>query len=93
MSEAIDERVSDRICKHMNEDHADAVLLYAQVFGNCLKATAAQMKSIDPQGMDLDVRVGEGQDTVRVSFDRPLADAEDAHHTLIDMVKQARSRR
>jgi putative heme iron utilization protein len=93
MSEAIDGRVSDRICKHMNEDHADAVLLYAQVFGNCSEATAAQMKSIDPQGMDLDVRVGEGQDTVRVSFDRPLADAEDAHHTLIDMVKQARSRR
>jgi len=27
---------------------------------------------------------------VRVNFDRTLTDAEDAHHTLIEMVKQAR---
>ena len=34
MSEEFSTQVSDRICKHMNEDHADAVVLYAKAYGN-----------------------------------------------------------
>jgi putative heme iron utilization protein len=30
MSEQFSPEVSDRICKHMNEDHANAVAIYAQ---------------------------------------------------------------
>ena len=45
--------VSDRICKHMNDDHANAVVLYAQNFGGLSNATAAEMVSIDSQGMNL----------------------------------------
>ena len=90
MAEAITPTVSDRICKHMNDDHADAVLLYAQAFGNATTATAATMKAIDTTGMDLDATI-DGQSTpVRVSFDRPLADAKDAHHVLVEMLKQVR---
>ncbi len=90
MAEAITPTVSDRICKHMNDDHADAVLLYAQKFGSATAATAATMKSIDTTGMDLDATV-DGQSTpVRVSFERPLADAKDAHHVLVEMLKQVK---
>ena len=90
MAEAITSPVSDRICKHMNDDHADAVLLYAQKFGDATSATAATMKSIDATGMDLDATV-DGQSTpVRVSFERPLADAKDAHHVLVEMLKQVK---
>ncbi len=84
-------QVSDRICKHMNDDHADAVLLYAQTFGNRKDATAARMVSIDPEGMNLEAQIEGSAVPVRVTFDRTLKDSEDAHHTLIDMVKQARS--
>jgi putative heme iron utilization protein len=28
---------------------------------------------------------------VRIEFDHPLKDAEDAHHTLVAMIKQART--
>ena len=90
MSEPITPEISDRICKHMNEDHADAVLLYAKVFGNATTATAAQMESIDPDGMNLSTQVDGTSTTVRIPFDHTLQHAEDAHHTLIDMVKQAR---
>lgn len=90
MSEPITPAISDRICKHMNEDHANAILLYAQVFGNCSDAQVAQMISIDPQGMNLSVRVNETNVPLRIDFERSLKDAEDAHHTLIDMVKKAR---
>lgn len=90
MSEQLSPEISDRICKHMNEDHADAVVLYAQAFGKTPDATAAQMVSIDPRGMNLSAQVNGAAVPVRIEFEHVLADAEDAHHTLIEMVKKAR---
>lgn len=91
MSEQITAEISDRICKHMNEDHADAVVLYAQKFGSTPDATAAEMASIDPQGMNITAQVNGAAVPVRIQFDHLLKDAEDAHHTLIAMLKQART--
>ncbi|WGV28755.1 DUF2470 domain-containing protein [Halotia branconii] len=90
MSEEFSAEISSRICKHMNEDHADAVVLYAQAFGGVTNATTSQMRSIDAQGMDLTAQVNGEVVPVRIQFDHVLADAEDAHQTLIAMVKQAR---
>lgn len=90
MSEAFSTEISDRICKHMNEDHANAVALYAQTFGNSPDTEAAQMLSIDAQGMNLMAEINGSSVPIRIEFDHALKDAEDAHHTLIDMVKQAR---
>jgi putative heme iron utilization protein len=84
--------VSDRICKHMNEDHAAAILMYAQVFGQATEATGAEMRAIDAEGMDLNAQVNGEPVSLRIPFDHVLKDAEDAHHTLIDLVKQARSK-
>ena len=89
--EMITPEISDRICKHMNDDHADAVLLYAKVFGNYPQAIAATMAAIDSQGMDLDTQTPHQTQRVRIPFDHELSGAEDAHHTLIDLLKQARS--
>ncbi len=91
MADAITPAVSDRICKHMNEDHADAVALYARVFGQLPAVTAAQMQAIDPEGMDLLAQVEGSTQPVRISFDHRLQDSEDAHQTLIAMVRQART--
>ncbi|QLE57621.1 DUF2470 domain-containing protein [Nostoc sp. TCL26-01] len=90
MSEQFSAEISSRICKHMNEDHSDAIVLYAQVFGKITQTTSAQMLSIDAQGMDLTAKVDGETIPVRIQFDHVLADAEDAHQTLIAMVKQAR---
>lgn len=92
MSEAITPAISDRICKHMNEDHADAIVLYAKAYGNTPNAAEAIMHSIDPEGMNLEATVDGNQIPLRITFDHTLQDAEDAHQTLIAMVKQARSR-
>lgn len=88
MSEAITTAVSDRICKHMNDDHADAVLMYAQVYGQATAATAAKMESIDPEGMNLTAEVEGATVPVRVLFERPLASAKEAHVVLVEMLKQ-----
>ncbi|MEH2059527.1 MAG: DUF2470 domain-containing protein [Nostoc sp.] len=90
MSKDFSTEISSRICNHMNDDHADAVVIYAQAFGGVTDANAAQMLSIDAQGMDLTAQVNGESVPVRIQFDHVLADAEDAHQTLIAMVKQAR---
>ncbi|MBW4560432.1 MAG: DUF2470 domain-containing protein [Mojavia pulchra JT2-VF2] len=90
MSNEFSAEISSRICNHMNEDHADAVVLYAKAFGGVADATAAHLLSIDSQGMDLTAQVNEETVPLRIAFDHVLADAEDAHQTLIAMVKQAR---
>jgi putative heme iron utilization protein len=90
MSNSFTPEISDRICKHMNDDHADAVLLYAKAFAGTPEATAARMLRIDAEGMDLDVQKNGVSASARVSFDHELKDAEDAHQTLIAMVRQAR---
>ncbi len=90
MSNDFSAEISSRICNHMNEDHADAVVLYVKAFGGVADANEAQMLSIDAQGMDLTAQVNGEDVPVRIQFDHVLADSEDAHQTLIAMVKQAR---
>ena len=91
MADALTTAVSQRICNHMNKDHADAVALYAQVYGQTQAVTAAEMSSIDTHGMNLIAQVDGSSVPLRVEFDHPLKDSEDAHHTLVDMIKQART--
>jgi len=90
MADVITPAISDRICKHMNEDHAEAIVLYAKAFGNSPDAESAKLVAIDPQGMDLTAQVAGKETAVRIAFDHTLQDSEDAHQTLISMVKQAR---
>ncbi|MEC4983237.1 MAG: DUF2470 domain-containing protein [Oscillatoria sp. PMC 1068.18] len=91
MSESITPQISDRICKHMNEDHSEAIALYAKTFGKSPNIETAKMDSIDPEGMNLTATENSQTVPIRIEFDHRLKDAEDAHHTLIEMVKQARS--
>jgi len=75
--------VSDRICKHMNDDHAEAVLAYARHYGGIQGALHARMVSVAPEAMTLEV---DGS-PVQVAFDHTLSDSEDAHRTLVAMLR------
>lgn len=90
MSDLITSQVSDRICKHMNEDHPEAIVLYAKTFGKIPTAQQAQLISLDTEGMNLSVICDDQNLPIRINFDHTLAHSEDAHQTLIEMVKQAR---
>ncbi len=91
MSESITPKISDRICKHMNDDHPEEIALYARVYGNTPQAETATMNSIDPQGMDISAQVEGKVVPVRVEFDHTLENSQDAHHTLVSMIKQAQN--
>jgi putative heme iron utilization protein len=75
--------VSDRICKHMNEDHAPAVLAYARHYGGLSTAGSARMLSVASEAMRLDV---DGV-AVEIPFDHALQDSDDAHRTLVAMLR------
>ena len=75
--------VSDRICKHMNGDHADAVLAYARHYGGVENPGQARMVAVKPEAMQLEV---DGT-MVEVAFDHTLSDSEDAHRTLVAMLR------
>jgi len=75
--------VSDRICKHMNDDHTEAVLAYARHYGGIQGGEAARMVAVAPDAMTLDV---DGV-SVQVEFDHTLSDSDDAHRTLVAMLR------
>jgi putative heme iron utilization protein len=67
----------------MNDDHAEAVLAFARHYGGIGAAEQASMLSVRPEAMDLQV---DGA-TVTVPFDHSLSDSEDAHRTLVAMLR------
>ena len=75
------------IISHMNEDHADACLLYARHFADKQQAMNAEM--IDVSMSQIILRV-EGQD-LTVDFPRVAESAGDIRSILVEMVKLAKS--
>ena len=73
------------IVRHMNEDHADALQLYAQKLLG-LSGSDWRMTGIDAEGLDLR-RAGQ---VARLPFDAPLASAAEARKVLVALVGRAR---
>ena len=70
---------------HMNDDHADAVQLYAtKLLG--LAGEGWAMTGIDREGIDLRQR----GNVARLSFDSPMPAADDARRILVALVAKAR---
>ena len=82
-ADPLTDAVSARICKHMNDDHAEAVIDYARHYGGVANPQAAQMLAVKPEAMDLEVDGAK----VSIRFDHTLTDSEDAHRTLVAMLR------
>jgi putative heme iron utilization protein len=74
------------IVAHMNEDHADAIALYARVLLG-RGGEGWRLSGIDAEGIDLRA----GSETARLDFEAPLAEAGAARATLVALVKKARA--
>lgn len=87
--ELLDElaKVEDGIVAHMNDDHAEAVGLYATVLA---KAEPGHWRivSIDPHGLDL----AAGERIIRLNFAAPLTSAAEIRPVLVQMAKDARAK-
>lgn len=75
------------IIEHMNDDHADACLLYARRQAGLPEAQSALMIDITLSHMRLEV---DGR-RVEVAFHRRATGRDDLRAVLIEMVRQARA--
>lgn len=82
-----------RIMKHMNEDHADSLLLYARTFTAAQDAESAVMTAVDRYGFEMTVTTPAGVGPARLLFDAPLQSAEQARTALVALVRKAESLR
>jgi len=74
------------IVNHMNEDHGDALQLYAgKLLG--LSGTDWRMTGIDAEGIDL----RQGGRVARLTFDTPLQTVSEARKVLVALVAKARA--
>jgi putative heme iron utilization protein len=72
---------------HMNEDHADAVALYATKLCGAREG-AWRLSGIDPEGLLLAL----GDDIVRLDFPQHLTSAAELRPMLVRLAQEARSR-
>ena len=75
------------VISHMNEDHSDAVLIYAQVYAGISGAASASMINMTAQYMDISAEDA----LVRIHFDSPIEDRESSRTKLVELLKLARS--
>lgn len=90
LPEGLEEKLVEHeagIVQHMNEDHSDAITLYAS---NLLQLPGGgwRMTGVDRDGVDLRA----GGKVARLEFAEPVADANGARKALIALVQQARAK-
>lgn len=73
----------------MNQDHADAVSLYAESLLQ-LPGTGWRMTGIDPEGLDLHYPMEQGRAAARLDFATPVLTPAAARRTLVALAEEAR---
>ncbi len=83
---------AQRILEHMNTEHEHNLVDYAKVFGNLAWAQSARMIAIDPYGFDMVVKGNDHHQSLRLAFDTPLKNVDDAHIKFVKIAKEAKRR-
>lgn len=77
------------ICGHMNEDHPDALRLYAAAFAET-QAESARMIQVDSHGFDMIALADSAHKHLRINFPSPVARTEEVRAVMVEMVRNAR---
>ncbi|MEM6986822.1 MAG: DUF2470 domain-containing protein [Pseudomonadota bacterium] len=78
-----------RIIDHMNDDHADALVLYAHAYASRSDISQATMDGLTSDSIVLALPDGE---KLAIPLIRQIETAHDAHMVLVDMAKEGRQR-
>jgi heme iron utilization protein len=77
--------------RHLNEDHADALLDMARALAGYDDATAASCSRADRYGIDLTVSTPRGTAYTRVGFAEPATDPQGLRPATVELAKRARA--
>ncbi len=83
---------SAAILRHMNEDHADALVLLAHAAGES-EAQSATMTAVDRLGFHVRLQSGERVHGARIAFPREVRNSAEVRAVLVEMVRAARVER
>lgn len=76
--------------EHLNDDHADAMLLLAQALGGHPTAVSARATGVDRYGLDASVDLGDRVAWARFSFPSPVEDGTAMRQAVVGLVDVAR---
>ena len=82
-SEPLSNEVIRRICKHMNNQHKEALYAYADYYAGFKQPKEVSMVYLTNKAMELEI----DGNCVQIPFNHNLTDSEDAHKTLVAMIK------
>ena len=80
------------IIAHMNDDHAEAMVLYCKAFSKATDITAASMTGVDRYGFEMSAVTAEGPRPVRLAFADPVGTPEEVRAALVAMLEDARTK-
>ena len=80
------------VIAHMNDDHADAMVLYCKAFSKATDIDAASMTGIDRYGFEVSAVTAEGPRPVRLAFPAPVRTPEEARAAFVTMLRDARTK-
>ena len=75
---------------HLNEDHADALLVMARALGGHPDATSAECQAIDRLGLDLFVTTPRGVAFARLAFAEPVTVPGGLRGATVELARRAR---
>jgi putative heme iron utilization protein len=75
---------------HLNDDHADSLLLIARNLSGHTDAEAATCTGADRYGLDLDLSTARGQTSTRVAFAEPIVEPDGLRAATVALVARAR---
>jgi hypothetical protein len=78
------------ILRHMNEDHAEAVLACARGLAGVADATSASMTAVDRYGFEMAAVTPKGPRAARLAFDATITTADDVRRSMVEMAHRAR---
>ena len=78
------------IVAHMNDDHADAMVLLCRTLGALPGTVGATMSAVDRYGFEMIAVTGTDRTAVRLGFPAPVGTSSEARGALVDMVRAAR---
>jgi len=77
--------------RHLNEDHADVLLVAARSLAGYGDASAARCVGLDRYGLDLRVTTPRGRAGARVAFDAPVAEPDGLRAASVALARRARA--
>lgn len=78
------------IIDHMNDDHADTMVLYCKTMSKASDTTAAEMVGLDRYGFEMSATTGEGPRPIRLAFSKPVSSAEEVRQEMVAMAHKVR---